>query len=84
MVRNIYFTLSTTVEFEWAFYVALIGAAICGCMQSFGETTMLGYCKSFSSSLIGLWASGTGFAGIFGAGFYLTLSSINLSDFYVI
>lgn len=75
---------STTVEFEWAFYVALIGAAICGCMQSFGETTMLGYCKSFSSSLIGLWASGTGFAGIFGAGFYLTLSSIGLSDFYVI
>lgn len=73
----------TTVDYEWAFYVALIGAAICGCMQAFGETTMLGYCKSFSSSLIGLWASGTGFAGIFGAGFYLTLSSIGLTDFYI-
>jgi len=52
-------------------------------MQAFGETTMLGYCKCFSSQLIGLWSSGTGFAGIFGSGFYITLKALKFTDFYV-
>lgn len=53
-------------------------------MQSFGEATMLGYSKSFSSSLIGFWSSGTGFAGIFGSGFFLVLRALHFTDFWVI
>lgn len=45
---------------------------------------MLGYCKSFSSSLIGFWSSGTGFAGIFGSGFFLVLRALKFTDFWVL
>lgn len=45
---------------------------------------MLGYSKSFSSSLIGFWSSGTGFAGIFGSGFFLVLRALKFTDFWVI
>lgn len=45
---------------------------------------MLGYSKSFSSTLIGMWSSGTGLAGIFGSGFFLALSALKLSEFWVL
>lgn len=44
---------------------------------------MLGYCKNFNSKLIGFWSSGTGFAGIFGSGYYLILKALELEEIYV-
>ncbi|CAK83473.1 unnamed protein product (macronuclear) [Paramecium tetraurelia] len=82
-VSFIIIAVCTTIEQDYAFYISLLGATLCGCMQSFGEATMLGYSKSFSSSLIGFWSSGTGFAGIFGSGFFLVLRALKFTDFWI-
>ena len=61
------------------FYVSLLAAVFLGVMSALGESTVLGFCKGFPSAVVGYFGSGTGFAGIFGAGILLVLRSANVS-----
>ena len=44
---------------------------------------MLGFLKEFPGDLIGYFSSGTGFAGIFGAGSLLIFKAIGLKDYLI-
>jgi hypothetical protein len=48
--------------------------------MSLGESTTLGFCKGFPSNVVGYFGSGTGFAGVFGAGMIIALSSAGLNN----
>jgi hypothetical protein len=49
-------------------------------MCAFGEAVVLGFLKAFPSDLVVGWSSGTGMAGVLGAGTYLLLRGLaNLS-----
>lgn len=63
-----------------SFYVSLVASVILGFSSAFGESTVLGFCKGFPSSVVGYFGSGTGFAGVFGAGITLILQSAGLSN----
>jgi battenin len=63
-----------------SFYVSLVASVILGTVSSFGESTVLGFCKGFPSSVVGYFGSGTGFAGVFGAGITLILQTAGLSN----
>ncbi len=63
-----------------SFYVSLVASVILGTVSSFGESTVLGFCKGFPSTVVGYFGSGTGFAGVFGSGFILILQSLKLSN----
>lgn len=78
------FIFSTSVDYQWAFYLALVGSTLQGCACTLGEVTMLGYIKNFSPDLIGFWGSGTGSAGLFGSGMYIGLLAINVPKLFVI
>ncbi len=62
-----------------SFYVSLLAAVFLGVMSALGESTVLGFCKGFPSAVVGYFGSGTGFAGMFGAGILLLLRSANVS-----
>jgi MFS family permease len=62
-----------------SFYVSLLAAVFLGIMSALGESTVLGFCKGFPSTVVGYFGSGTGFAGVFGAGILLILRSANVS-----
>ncbi|KAL4490884.1 hypothetical protein ABPG72_008620 [Tetrahymena utriculariae] len=74
---------SSKANGKWGFYTCLVGSVMCGTMQAFGESVMLGYLKVFPSRLVAGWSSGTGFAGPFGSGLLLVLKAVNL-DLYII
>jgi MFS family permease len=61
-----------------SFYVSLLAAIFLGIVSAFGESTTLGFCKGFPSTVVGYFGSGTGFAGVFGAGSLLILSSLKV------
>jgi len=63
-----------------SFYVSLVASVILGTVSSFGESTTLGFCKGFPSTVVGFFGSGTGFAGVFGSGMILALKSADLSN----
>ena len=65
---------------EAAFYVSLVASVVLGTVSAFGESTTLGFCKGFPSSVVGYFGSGTGFAGVFGSGMILALQSAGLSN----
>ena len=44
---------------------------------------MLGFSKNFSSNMVGYWSSGTGMAGLFGSGVYISLTALSVPKFYV-
>jgi hypothetical protein len=56
-----------------SFYVSLVASIILGTVSAFGESTTLGFCKGFPSTVVGYFGSGTGFAGVFGSGMILLL-----------
>ena len=56
-----------------SFYVSLLASVVLGTVSAFGESTVLGFCKGFPSTVVGYFGSGTGFAGVFGSGFILIL-----------
>ena len=60
------------------FGLCLIGSVCFGVSSAFGEVVLLGYLKSFPNVLVGAWSSGTGWAGVFGAGIYLILKGSGL------
>ena len=63
-----------------SFWLAIFAALLFGIASSLGESTTLGFCKGFPSTIVGHFGSGTGFAGVFGSGIFLLLTSIGLSD----
>ena len=76
----------TFTQFSACFYISLVSSIILGTASAFGESTTLGFCKGFPSTIVGYFGSGTGFAGIFGSGSLLLLKSAGLDNakiFYV-
>jgi hypothetical protein len=64
---------ATYSQYIFSFYLALSSALLFGIGTALGESTVLGFCKGFPSTYVGLFSSGTGFAGIFGSGMLLML-----------
>ena len=60
--------LSNLIDSKFGFFLALLGSVIMGISGTLGEQTILGFLKGFAPELISGWGSGTGFAGVFGAG----------------
>ena len=58
------------------FVTALVALMILGGACSFSENVLVGFLKMFPPKLSGAWSSGTGFAGLFGALFYLWTATI--------
>lgn len=91
--------VSTKSDNIVGFYIAIAGAMIMGMASSLGEITIIGkyllslefrqqfceigFLKGFDPEVISGWSSGTGFAGVFGAGYNLLLRFLSLSDFIV-
>ena len=44
---------------------------------------MLGYAKGFPPELVGAWGSGTGLAGPFGSGVYISLVGLGVPEIFV-
>jgi len=70
----------TFKEHEVSFWFSLISSIMLGIGCALGESTILGFCKGFPSSTVGYFASGTGFAGIFGSGIILILKAAGLDN----
>jgi battenin len=66
-----------------AFVFSLVASIILGINLSFGESTNLGYLKGFPKRLVVGYSSGTGFAGVFGAGIPVLLQSQGITLFWV-
>lgn len=67
----------------YAFYICVSAALVNGATQAIGEGVMIAFIKKFPSDCISGWSSGTGFAGLFGAGLYLFLKSFNVQSYIV-
>ncbi len=65
------------------FALSLIAACIHGMSSCFGEMTVLGYLKGFPPDLLVGWGSGTGFAGVVGAGLAVLLLAFDFELSYV-
>lgn len=71
---------STTV---YSFFISLGASCIHGLTSCFGESVILGYLKGFPADLVVGWSSGTGFAGVVGAGLVVLLTALNFELFAV-
>ena len=69
----------TVKQFEAGFYLSLLGAVLHGLVTAFGESTIFGMLKGYPSRLVGAFCSGTGFAGVVGAGLFIALKPV-MSD----
>jgi battenin len=65
---------------EASFYLSLLSSVLMGITCALGESTVLGFCKAFPSTIVGFFGSGTGFAGVFGSGIILILKGAGLDD----
>eukprot|EP00826_Nyctotherus_ovalis_P029771 TRINITY_DN2361_c0_g1_i4.p2 TRINITY_DN2361_c0_g1~~TRINITY_DN2361_c0_g1_i4.p2 ORF type:complete len:189 (-),score=25.52 TRINITY_DN2361_c0_g1_i4:585-1151(-) len=72
---------STTV---YSFFISLGASCIHGLTSCFGESVILGYLKGFPADLVVGWSSGTGFAGVVGAGLVVLLTALDFELFAVI
>ncbi|XP_021930411.1 battenin isoform X2 [Zootermopsis nevadensis] len=61
---------------EW---IAVLGVVCTSLGSGLGEVTLLSYSSIFDKDVISTWSSGTGAAGILGAGSYAGLTSVGLS-----
>jgi len=66
-----------------AFVISLIASCFHGIAMCFGESTILGYLKGFPAELVVGWSSGTGFAGVVGAGLVVLLLALHFELFAV-
>lgn len=67
-------------QYKASFYLSLVASVILGTVSAFGESTTLGFCKGFPSTVVGYFGSGTGFAGVFGSGMILALKSADMQN----
>ncbi|XP_069693085.1 battenin isoform X2 [Periplaneta americana] len=70
------FLLVALSTVEW---MAILGVIFTSLGSGLGEVTLLSYSSVFDKNVISTWSSGTGAAGILGAGSYAGLTSIGLS-----
>ena len=68
---------------SWGFPISLIATLLMGMAQSIGECINLGFLKAFPSEYLVGFTSGTGFAGIAGAGAWLICRAIGLTNMQV-
>ena len=54
-----------------------------GVCQALGEAVMLGFLKAFPSNFVGMFSSGTGLAGFFGAIYVLIMTSFDINPVYL-
>ena len=66
------------------FAISLVASVFHGLTSCFGESVILGYLKGFPAELVVGWSSGTGFAGVFGAGLVVILSAFKFPLFAVL
>lgn len=66
------------------FVLSLLGTLIIGSFTSVGSNTIIGFLKTFPADSISGFSSGTGLAGISGAGLYLIFSSLGLTFNFVV
>lgn len=75
---------TTFNEYETSFYLVLASSVLLGLVSSLGGTTLIGFCKGFPSEVVGYFASGTGFAGVFGSGILIVLKgATDLNDGFI-
>ena len=67
-------------DIEAMFYVSLLASIVVGIGIALGESTNLGFLKTFPGETIGFYGSGTGMAGITGSLIFIALKPIGLSD----
>ena len=65
---------------DWGFPIALMATLLIGLAQTIGECVNLGFLKAFPSDYIVGFTSGTGFAGIAGAGAWLMCKALGLTN----
>ena len=82
MTAYIIIAITSRYETITAFVFALIASSLMGAGSCFGESTVLGYLKGFPPEIVVGWSSGTGFAGVFGAGISILLK-LELNTFYL-
>ncbi len=84
ILMSAYTIIAITSRYEsiTAFVFALIASSLMGAGSCFGESTVLGYLKGFPAVVVVGWGSGTGFAGVFGAGISILLK-LKLNTFYL-
>lgn len=66
-----------------AFCLSLIPSLIMGTGQAFGEANILGYLRTFPEGYVSGWSSGTGFAGVVGAGISLLFKIYKIKTMYL-
>ena len=66
-----------------SFIISLFASVIHGLTSCFGESVILGYLKGFPAELVVGWSSGTGFAGVVGAGIVVVLLALEFQLFAV-
>lgn len=66
------------------FLISLLATLVIGSFTSVGSCTIMGFIKAFPADSVSGYSSGTGLAGISGAGMYLFFSTIGLSFNYVV
>jgi battenin len=83
-----YFLISISAYFESEniifFVICLLASVIHGLTSCFGESVILGYLKGFPADLVVGWSSGTGFAGVIGAGLVVVLFAFKFPLFAVL
>ncbi|XP_066997902.2 battenin isoform X2 [Anabrus simplex] len=70
------FLLVALSTVEW---ITILGVVATSIASGLGELTILAYSSGFDREAISMWSSGTGGAGIFGAGSYAGLTALGLS-----
>ena len=74
----IFSSISTLTSTNASFILCLVSAVFHGLSFALGECTLFGYLKLFPDELVGAFASGTGFSGVFSAGFYIFLRFLDI------
>ena len=77
----ILFFISYYIENDFGFALSLLATVLIGAFTSLGGCTSLGYMKTLPPLLVGAYGSGTGMAGISGAGIYLLVTTVFKIDF---
>lgn len=67
------------VAFSTSEWIAILGVACTSLGSGLGEVTLLSFSSVFDKNVISTWSSGTGAAGILGAGSYAGLTALGLS-----
>ena len=72
----LYFTAYLLICFSKETDIILIGIILSGMASGIGEVTFIPIASIISEKCISYWSSGSGFAGVIGSGYYLTMTQI--------